>query len=607
MKKTVTFFLTLLILLLPLQPAFARTQPPTVFVAGYTSSNLWLDRGTENQKRVWRVHVGDEIVNAVKAEIPKLIGTGAVAAAGVYEPLFKVLEPYVEPILEPLRADGDGNSVYDLEVWPHAVKDTRVDRMKALGFNPDHDHIKTLGRYVGDKNTYVCTLDWRMGQIDNAAVLNDYINGVLEETGADKINLFGVSYGGQVCASYLSIYGGSKVVRAVLHCPALNGSSIVPALLSGEMIGVDWSELLRMYDAYEANEKSYDMLTDVVFTDGLDPFMRAFAQRFMIDFFKNFGSVWDLVPLERYEELRDKLLSDGTHAGLIEKSDRYHFEIAAKRAEIFDRLQKEGTDIAIVAGSGHSLAVDKKGISHDSDVVIDLASTTGAKKTGDTYDLSGAYLPDRTWIVRDMMHALGVTESKVEKLMMTLLTTDDIESVLSSPEYPQVLTSRHRNEAVFCEFSSCAEGYATKYSTRLNVYDLSETDTVYIDNIVCEGAGLRFSWDVSQALAPGECLTADVTGKVPANDKTFRVKVYYVKKGEKYALAKCREQVFEFDAGGRYPDILTFEPDSGSPVITEGAAKRSGILSAEVFFARVGWIIWRVLAFFGGGLPAKAA
>ena len=237
-------------------------------------------------------------------------------------------------------------------------------------------------------------------------------------------------------------------------------------------------------------------------------FLRAFLDRFLIDFFNNFGSVWDLVPREEYPALREKLLRDGSHDEMIRKSDVWHNEVAANMTQTLRTLQAEGVDTAIVAGYGWALAVDN---GHTSDGVIDTVSMTGAEcaplgktlssdkqqsttvSADGTVDAKNAYLPDRTWFVSGLLHSMAVNEEKVCELMMKLLLTDSIRDVHTSPDYPQFMSSRNACRGVYCAFDGCSDGYCTKHSVNLHITNLCDSDSITIDGIACSGADLRCS------------------------------------------------------------------------------------------------------------------
>jgi len=621
MKKIISILLSVVLAFSISSVAFAKDEiTPVIFVPGYTSSRMFINRGTENEKRIWKVDVADEIIDALKKEIPSILATTGKAVMGDYDALFKTLEPYANEITEYLRINDDGTSKYDVEVYPHSVETTRLDKLDEYGYHPDSDTLKMLRKCTSSKNIYCCTLDWRLGQVDNAKVLNDYVDDVLEATGAKKVSILGVSYGGQVTASYLSLYGGDKVKNAVLHCPALDGSSIIPQLFSDNEIELSWSDLLKLVQTFRYEETDFSQITDIYSPDFLNGFIKAFIDYYLLDLFLNFGSAWDLVPLEQYTELRDKLINDGNHKEIVAKSDKYHFEVAANREKDLKRLQSEGVNISIIAGYGYKLAVDN---GMNSDTVIEVNSTTGSvcSELGTTLgaeyisascgnekhchispdgciDAATGYLPENTWYVDDMFHGLGTNEKIVSDLLCDLTFAEEGFDVHSNIKYPQFMSSDNAFMGVMCTFSSCAQGYFTPYSTDLTLTNLSKKNSIVIDGITALGAKLGFGYSVNKVLAPGESLTASVFGEVPNADlSTFSIKIDYVTQGEKLNIAETRTQNFRFTNGSLYDEALADGVDEASPTITNEEVKRDGKIDAKSFFARIGYYLKKLLTY----------
>lgn len=620
MKKLISVILCVLLTFSVASIAFAEEDvTPVIFVPGYTSSRMFINFGTESEKRIWKVDVADELIDALLKEIPALLLDSGKAVLGYYTSLFETLEPYANEITDYLRINDDGTSKYEVVVSPHSVETTRLDKLKEIGYYPDYDTLKLLGKYTDSKNIYCCTLDWRLGQIDNAAVLNDYVDDVLEATGADKVNLIGVSYGGQVAASYLSIYGGEKVDRAVLHCPALDGSSIVPQLFSDMDIKLAWTDALKLVQTFRAEEADFSEITDVIRPDFLNDFIKEFVVYYLFDLFCNFGSAWDLVPFSQYVKLRDKLINDGKHDEIMRKSDEYHFNVAAKLKEKLQALRDEGVKISIIAGYGYRLVTDN-GMSSDS--VIEVSSSTGAtcadvgKTLPEGYvkcdcgepahchissdgaiDAATGYLPENTWYVKDMFHGMGTNEKAVSDLMCALLFSDEIEDVHSDIRYPQFMTSDNAFQGAFCSFSSCAQGYATPYSTEMTVTNLSKESSMKIDGISAPGTGLKFSYPCDEEIAPGESITVKVFGKMPEADlTTFSVRIDFISIKENYRTAKSRTQDFRFSNGSLYEEILADGIEETSSVVADGDAGRTGRIDVLSFFARLLYNLRKIIS-----------
>ena len=129
-KKLLAVILSVVMAAAVMPVASAQESYPVVFVAGYTSSQMFVERGTENEVKVWKQDVADKVIDAVKSEIPGVIAGALLALIGINSPLFKVLDPYVNDLIEYMRLNDDGTSKYDVELYPHSVEDTRLDRLK---------------------------------------------------------------------------------------------------------------------------------------------------------------------------------------------------------------------------------------------------------------------------------------------------------------------------------------------------------------------------------------------------------------------------------------------------------------------------------------------
>lgn len=610
LKKGISALLCLVLLSSFAPLVCAQEQCPIVFVPGYISARLVMDEGTPNERRVWKQDVAAKIIAALKQEMPGIVPRAGLALAGWYTPVFNALAPYVEEVLEPLRMENDGTSRYAVTPSPHSAQQTRLDALKKIGYYPDHDALTALGERAGNQNVYCCTLDWRLGQIDNAAVLNTYIREVLQLTGAQRVDLMGVSYGGQVAASYLQLYGGKDVRRVVLQCPALDGSSIVSRLLCGEKISVGWADLARLFESYRQDRKGLDALASLLRLDGADVFLQAFIRRFLLDFFLNFGSVWDLVPLHDYAALREKYLLDGAHDKILRKTDLYHTQIAAQRRDSLRTLQAQGVRISIVSGYGSDLAV---ACGANSDGVIDVASTTGAASAppgkalnaagrnlsclspDGMVDASTAFLPKHTWFVADLMHGLGMNEPKVRALLLDLLCTDVPADVAALPEYPQFLTSQHSCREVFCAFSACAEGFVTPYSTALHITNVSHTAALTICSVRCSGADLHFSYTIGAVLQPGETTHIDVHGRLPGESYApLQIEIRYTVEREKYTAACARTQSFRAVRGEELLPVLLEPKESSAPTIPDTSAHKTGKLGFREWAALLWYDLYRL-------------
>ena len=78
---------------------------------------------------------------------------------------------------------------------------------------------QTIADIVGEDHVFTFTVDWRLGQVDAAKRLDDFIQQVKALTGHQKVNLHSISHGGQLVGFYLFYYGYKQDVNnAVFEC-----------------------------------------------------------------------------------------------------------------------------------------------------------------------------------------------------------------------------------------------------------------------------------------------------------------------------------------------------------------------------------------------------
>lgn len=85
------------------------------------------------------------------------------------------------------------------------------DNLEANGYILDnYDDIHTEG-----ENLFCFTYDWRKNNTYNAQLLSDFIDSVMNWTGAARVNLIGHSMGGIVSKTCISIFDKSRIDKIV--------------------------------------------------------------------------------------------------------------------------------------------------------------------------------------------------------------------------------------------------------------------------------------------------------------------------------------------------------------------------------------------------------
>lgn len=527
------------------------TDYPVIIVPGYSSTDLYYGDSLETGERVWGLDF-DYVIERVLARIAELgIGLGAFAF-GNADYITDVLASEMIPLFEKLRCNPDGTSAYELKQdyydALHKNNAYLIENRTDTKYRQEVEISEEIALYIGHENIYNFSCDFRMGAEFCAGQLDDFVQEVKKHSGKDKVNLFAISHGGQVTATYLALYGEKgDVDNAVLTVPAIGGAGIAFDAL---MATVEFDEecLVRFVENGTMTEENYNWLVKAQQLGFVDKLLNTLFPK-IFPAIGYWGSLWDFMPVDRYEEAKEALLDPVESAGLIETCDRFHYEILPSMPEKFEKLIDSGMNISIIAGTGNRIVT---GMPVNSDGIITTPASTGATcapigtRFPDGYtqinpcdgkdkispamdiDASTAYLPDNTWFVDGLFHGMTYKDNYTRVLMMTLLLTDDITDVYSDEAYPQFKYSTNASHTVHAVFEGCKEGILSVDAKSLIVTNTSANSDVRIIAVECDGAALDFEVDPTVKLAAGEQTQIAFTGDIPEiSDTTVNVTVYY--------------------------------------------------------------------------------
>jgi hypothetical protein len=239
---------------------------PVVIVPGYSATTLYIGDSFETGEQVWGLDF-DHVLDRVLARIVDLgIGLGAALTVGNAELIANTLSEEMLVLFEKIRFNPDGTSAYDVKrKYVTAKESNSAYMLEHMGENdPDERHeqeiAEMIAKYVGVENIYNFTSDFRMGAEACANMLHEFIQDVKKETGKDKVNIFCLSHGGQVTATYLNLYGHLQDVdNAVLTIPAIGGAGI---LFDAFNCDIDFDEecLIRFIEHGTMTEEDYNWL-----------------------------------------------------------------------------------------------------------------------------------------------------------------------------------------------------------------------------------------------------------------------------------------------------------------------------------------------------------
>lgn len=524
---------------------------PVVIVPGYSGSTLYIGDSFETGKKVWGLDF-DYVLDRVIARIVDLgIGLGAMTV-GNAKVIAKTLGEEMRALFEDIRCNPDGTSAYDVKRKYVTAEESNsaymLEHMTDTDDRHEQDIAGAIEEYVGIENIFNFTSDFRMGAEHCAGLLHEFIQDVKRYTGEDKVNIIAVSHGGQVTATYLSLYGHyGDVDNAVLTVPAIGGAGILYDAFNCE-IDFDEECLIRFIEHGTRSEEDYNWLVKAQQLGFVDSILEALIPE-IFPSLGYWGSLWDFCPADKYEAIKKKLLDAEESAPLIEKSDRFHYEILPTMGEKLQKcIDDYGMNITIIAGTGNRIVT---GLMENSDGIITTNASTGAfcapygERFADGYvqknpcdgknkvspdmdiDASTAYLPDNTWFVDGLFHGMTFWDTYTSSLMLTTLLTDNITDVYSDPEYPQFRDTSNPSHGVYAAFNTSEPGILDGEATSLIITNCCAQNNVRLSAIHVDGIDIAFATE-KVTLAPGESVEIPFTGEIPeVSKKVFSVTVYY--------------------------------------------------------------------------------
>ncbi len=536
-------------------PAFEWDGHPLIFIQGYSGPKLIRDRGLETEEQVWTFAPLD-VTGKVAANLFDIVGSVADYAKGNPEPFIECFRNFTAEWLDNISMNPDGTSKYNISSYPYYIEEANVKYIneeqngKYLPMT-EGEFIEDLSKTIPEDRIYIFNTDWRRSHLDNCEHLMKFIDEVLAYTGSDKVDLYGMSHGGQLVATYLYYHGTEgKIDNAVMNSPAIGGTSLVMELLGEDPVSFNLNELLRFGGVMLHTEVDLRWLGDILPEEFLNSLLKTAFNEVLLPYAIYFGSIWDLMDTETYTKLRDIYLDPVENAKIIEKADKMHYECMPNMSEGLKRAQAAGVNISILANYGSHIGTGKE---VDSDFIIDTASTSGATPASfgtrfaedytqlgttctdpthnhvsptRTIDASTCYLPENTWFNYEQYHTQTWWDTYTRALLLELVLTDNIQDVHSDPRFPQFEIAQSPLDGVYAKFNgNQSSGYYTDASDTITLRNLSRT-AIEIQSVTINGQSV----DIGKKIKLGNSETYDLKYK-PANNEFLTVEITYVSKG----------------------------------------------------------------------------
>lgn len=531
---------------------------PVVILQGYSGPSLaYADANGEpiiengEVKLAWPLNFDD-----IGTKIMGLLADVTLNQNELGDAIVDVLQEYFAP----LEMYPDGTSKNNLVPYPSGAAATRASTLIENGMEqyiPEAVVAEMAIAEVGAENVFGFTQDWRQSQVDSAADLDAYIQEVKEITGAEQVDLYGLSHGGQYGTSYLYYYGHKgDVRRAMFGDPATTGTSAVGSFFTGEYVDANLEDVIKFIEHGFEHEKNWEWLVQLL---TLDEFLveivnSALVNTDLLEGIVLIPSLWDFVPYNYFEDALEYVgLNAEDNGDLYADTVKYHNDISnggLNLANTLSDLKVAGTRLGYVVGCGYDSVNGK----YNSDILIDtyLSSGSTCMPLGETFpegytkagtvcsnpnhyhispefdiDASTGFMPDNTWYVRGQGHGMIMHDPYTKSLVHDFLW-GDIENVFSSKAYPQFNLSENPGEVLYARFDNTSTGYHSTVDTALEITNLSAESNIQIWAIETEGADIDFDFDAGMTVVQGKTVTVKATNNDFANSGTpFAVNVRY--------------------------------------------------------------------------------
>ncbi len=465
MKKLLSVFLAFCLVFIgiaPIMVSAAKVSLPVIYVGGQEEF-IYSDKTDAESKTYFTGDLPEKELDAVTAGLrPQLVSAIAGNWEAYLEGFYEAAIPYYSEII----LDNDGlpinNTGYDC-----LKEETLVN--KAVN-----------GRY--GLYDYKFIYDWRLDPCANAEELNDYVDAVLEVTGAEKVNIVAVGIGCSTVLAYMQAYGTEKISELVLDDAALNGSDVYGAYFCDD-IKQDPDELAVFVAEARRNNQLLQMIKRNISPENWDSYLSVKATRAVYGklyeitipriaraVYATMPGVWSLLSDAYYEDAIDTIFEDYEfafeNAILIEKLNNYHYNVGSKTQEILTAAVEDGVHVYNIVNYGfHMIPVNEKA-NKTSDVYISVESATLGATVADygktlideeadadadadaveenpylspekDIDASTGFQPDHTWFIKNLEY--NQKPAVVDDLITAILNFNGYTNVFDIETCPQYL------------------------------------------------------------------------------------------------------------------------------------------------------------------------
>ncbi|MBR3553814.1 MAG: hypothetical protein IKN72_10585 [Clostridia bacterium] len=477
MKKLISLFLSLVLVLLCAVPAGAKKTPslpepdyPFLLIRGMDFGGLIYKENTPEEEDAFKGVDVKELVSVILKGIGKGLLRGKVSV------FTDDIIAYVTDIIGHVACDENGNTKYAVTIpqYEHAMS-YYPEFVDDLGNGAEEGLLKLAVERYGAQNVYYYNYDFRLDPFEHARRIDKLINTALKETGKDKINVVTASMGGILMDSYLYKYGCAKVRRVVFMSSTFNGTYVTTDLLQGN-VKVRADDLYAFLKQYiDSGDEKLNGLVDFAWKAGLFKVVEKLAawfvkhakeqvyDEFLRDTFGTMPTIWALVQPNEFKACLNYMFGgqEAKYAGIIQKAKAY-YRMNVQREAMLKRCVANGMELCICASYDRALVPVYERANVHSDSVLEsplmLGNATVALR-GETLpadyvpanpdylspdrvvDLSPAMFPELTWAIKGAPHVFCGHDTDCGEFMLWLINQKEQPTVRTSERYPQFMLS----------------------------------------------------------------------------------------------------------------------------------------------------------------------
>ncbi len=557
MKKLLSLLMCVILILALIPAANARdsqTASPVIFICGFTGSGLYDETGYEMFPPVYDSVTAKDIVKLLPSLFFGLM-------TGQYGWMNRSLAQVFPNLLREFNCaaiNADGSEDYPLTVYSH---DPKLCRSRGTDYT-----LRQIAKGTGGIH-YNFYTDFRKNVVDIADELDTFIDGVLADTGAQKVSLFGYSQGGSVAAAYLSEYGEKNLLDRVAFVNSpIFGTKTASSAMNIKNLDLSLNSLMKLAKFLGVDIGLYNELSNLIDVRFLNGALKAFEEEYLFPVALYWGGLWDMVPMDEYEPIKKMLLDETEQAWLIEKSDEYHYNVMANLDKTVADARANGTQVSFISGTDCRLVANDN---YNGDGVVDTYGATMAFSTthGKTFpagyqskgtvctnpdhnhispdrslDASTCLLPENTWFNIGHGHCQYDEDPYMVELLTHLFCDDTIQDIHSDERFPQFHYGTSYVNSIGIRFGDQPFGYLSandKQVTLINYCEEKATvKTIYVNGIPV--------YALKPIIIPsGEEVT--VTLKLlplPKADTAVKIRVDFKRADQKIPLTENAEVVY---------------------------------------------------------------